>query len=662
MSAAGTTRAALRVAARSAAALTAPVALANAAWLVATSDVAAARHLPLVEALFGDPGAPHLLAPLAALPWLAPALARPFVLTGAAGALGLLGVAAAATALIYALAVLAAAPLIGLLARLRPDARGWWWTRGYPRLVLAVAAAPALLPLLHQGLRGDGPWIIGAAVAAAIGGLWLALLGWGPAADGATARPATRGMAGALASALLIAVGSLAMRVDGARQPAAAAGHPNILLVSIDSLRADHVHAYGYRRETTPALDALAAEGARFATAVAPTSWTLPSHLTLLTGLPPERHGVVADGQRLTARALFVSEVLWAAGYTTAGFVSAPYLDAAYGFAQGFDHYDDYTLAKRSFTDSHHGETGPVIAGLFAEWLAGWEAGGGQRPFFAFLHLWDAHYDYTPPPPYDRLFDPDYTGDATADDFERNPRLHAGMDARDLAHVVALYDGEIRFVDATLARILDQLRGRGILDRTVVVVTADHGEEFFEHGRKGHKQALYDESILVPLVVRYPPRVPAATVVGEQVRLMDVPATILALAEVAAPATFAGRADGPTAAARDLTPWMTAAPGARPPALAAFADLVGDAPVPLAAVRTAERKLIRERRAGGRDALYDLTTDAGEQSPLRAAPDSAALGAELSEWRQAWSSDRLATALALSDAQRERLRALGYLR
>ncbi|MDX2166287.1 MAG: sulfatase [Deltaproteobacteria bacterium] len=437
---------------------------------------------------------------------------------------------------------------------------------------------------------------------------------------------------------------------------------PNVLLVSIDSLRADHVHSYGYGRQTTPTLDALAAEGARFATVVSPTSWTLPAHLTLLTALPPERHGVVADGQRLTDDALFLSEVLWRDGYTTAGFVAAPYLDAAFGFAQGFDHYDDHSLAKRSFDASHHGVTGPRTAALFADWLRDWRAGGARRPFFAFVHLWDVHYDYAPPPPYDRLFDPDYQGHVTADDYEQSDAVHAGMDARDLAHVVALYDGEIRFTDDTLARLLATLHDAGVLDDTIVVVTADHGEEFFEHGRKGHKQQLYDESLLVPLVIRYPARVPAGTVVPEQVRLMDVAPTILSLAGLGVPPDFGAPAARIADAAQDLSAWINAPAGQRPAPLPAFADLVGDAPVPLAAVRSGGSKLIRARDGSGAPELYDLRADPGEHANLADPARAAVLEEELSGWRQAWSGAPLSESVAINGGLRERLRALGYVR
>src|SRR5262249_34887003 len=154
------------------------------------------------------------------------------------------------------------------------------------------------------------------------------------------------------------------------------------LLVSIDSLRSDHVHAYGYARETTPTIDGLAREGVLFQTVVSPTSWTLPAHLTLLTALPPEEHGVVRDGMRMRAGALTRAEGLGPACYATAGFVSAPYLDADYGFSQGFDYYDDYTIAKWDQYSSHHGITSPPLLRITSDWLTQWDARGRERPFF----------------------------------------------------------------------------------------------------------------------------------------------------------------------------------------------------------------------------------------------------------------------------------------
>ena len=145
-------------------------------------------------------------------------------------------------------------------------------------------------------------------------------------------------------------------------------------------------------------------------------------------------------------------------------------------------------------------------------WLRDWSADGRSRPFFMFLHLWDVHYDYTPPAPFDRMFDPDYTGTITGDDFMPNPRVNAHMDRRDLDHIIALYDGEIRFTDGMLEQVVARLEQLGV-STIPVVVTADHGDEFFEHGRKGRQQSTTD-STHVPLVMRFPATIHPGTDVG----------------------------------------------------------------------------------------------------------------------------------------------------
>jgi arylsulfatase A-like enzyme len=130
------------------------------------------------------------------------------------------------------------------------------------------------------------------------------------------------------------------------------------------------------------------------------------------------------------------------------------------------------------------------------------EMGGG--PFFLFLHYWDVHYDYAPPAPYDEIFDPDYSGDVTADNFIRNEAIRSDMEPGDLEHVVALYDGEIAYTDHYLGRLFDELKKLDLWDKTMIVVTSDHGDEFFEHGNKGHRNTLYAELLNVPLIVKLP--------------------------------------------------------------------------------------------------------------------------------------------------------------
>lgn len=447
---------------------------------------------------------------------------------------------------------------------------------------------------------------------------------------------------------------------------------PNILLVSIDSLRADHLHSYGYSRETSPTIDALAREGALFTTAVAPTSWTLPSHLTLLTSLSPAQHGVVlTSGQRLAPGVPTLPEVLRTAGYQTGGFVSGPFLRAEYGFSRGFDHYDDFSVVARTVVDSYHGVTSPRLSANVKQWLKEWSAKGRRRPFFAFVHMWDVHYDYSAPEPYRHMFDPDYAGTLTADNFVRNRNIHKNMDPRDLEHIIALYDGEIRFTDYYLGELIGCLRDLGVLEETIIVVTSDHGDEFFEHGNGGHHKTLYDEVIRVPLIVRFPEKIEAGTVIEEQVRLEDIGLTILALADVANRTSF-GRL-GPSEVgqvSRDLSPIL-----ARGSTIldaiengaddnVAFGELFrGKLKVSL---RTKELKLIGSYDEDGFGVyeLYDLTADPTEQVNLfeKRKELASELVDRLLEWlRASGARGEHSANLRVDDRQLRLLRSLGYV-
>lgn len=582
------------------------------------------------------------------------------------------GLAHCANFVILWIVVLPLAPVVAAAWLLRPPKASrpddWFWRRAFPVGALVAFAFPAILTGVRAIEDRASYSIVVAATCGLAAILWLGLMRL--LRDPRRVRRALA--VGAAGSAVLAAVligatvtvagGTAAQRQP---QPAAAAGRPNVLLVSIDSLRADHVHSFGYPRETTPTLDRLAGEGVRFLAAFSPTSWTLPAHLTLLSALPPEVHGVVDDGMRLRGDAVLLSQVLWNAGYATAGFVAAPYLDAIYGYARGFDHYDDYSIGRISDRAAIRGVTSPTMEAVTGEWLSEWDANCRRRPFFLFLHLWDVHYDYTPPPPFDRMFDPDYKGSLTGEGVMNNPAVHPGMDQRDLEHLIALYDGEIRFTDMYLGKVVSRLEELGVLDDTLVVVTSDHGDEFFEHGRLGHQKALYDETTRVPLIMRLPARIGAGTVVERQVRLMDVAPTILALAGLDPPADFGIPAPKGPDAEQSLVPWIDGESD-RLPELVAFGDLrVRDAPRPIASVRAGGRKLIRALDPAADEELYDLAADPGEQENLigRPAEPADGLREQLAGWRERWeSSGRPAEDVRLSEDHKERLRALGYMK
>ncbi|MCP5113319.1 MAG: sulfatase, partial [bacterium] len=377
-----------------------------------------------------------------------------------------------------------------------------------PALWFAVGVLAVAAWCLYRGLAGSGRVVVflRAVQIAGFGVLGAALLGW--------------------MSLSLFSSGS------------GSAGRPNVLLISIDSLRQDRVHAYGNPNDTTPTLDALAEDGVLFTQAVSPTSWTLPAHLTMLTGLHPLSHLVVVDTMSLDHSAVTLAEAFLDAGYNTAGIVSGPYLRGEYGFSQGFEHYDDYTVAATDNFESHRQITSPTLLRLAQRWLADWTESGKQKPFFMFLHMWDVHYDYIPPSPYDKMFDSDYSGTITGEAFYSSPLLHAGMDPRDVEHLLALYDGELRYTDDHIGMILEELKRLGAFENTIIAVTSDHGDEFFEHGDRGHRKTLYDEVLLVPLIIRFPPKLPRGKVVTRQARLQDLPLTLASLAGLDAPESF----------------------------------------------------------------------------------------------------------------------------
>lgn len=452
-------------------------------------------------------------------------------------------------------------------------------------------------------------------------------------------------VAGALVLACTAAIPFEFQRARAAR-PLAPAGTPNIILISIDSLRADHLHAYGYRRATSPNLDRLASEGALFETAMAPTSWTLPSHMTLMTSLPPEKHGVVSNRKRLGAGIPTLAERLQHAGYYTGGVVSATYLDGMFGFSRGFDEYDDYTLLHPSGDVSAKEVSSPGVTELALSFLRRRATSTDGHPFFLFVHLFDVHYDYNPPEPFANMFDPAYEGPTTG---EARAMAHIRK-RRDLDHVIALYDGEIAFVDAHIGNLLQALSALRMQDNTIVAVVADHGEEFFEHGRSGHFKTLYDEVLHVPLLVRYPGHIPAGKRVQGQVRLMDVPPTLLELAGLRV------RKPASNHDAMSLASELRSPSDNRVPCLPAFGDLNAT----LASLRTSREKLIWNLRTNQR-VLYNLVADPGEQHAVAAAIDMNLLTTQLKQWRSSASELDQTERIEPGDEEKSRLQSLGYL-
>lgn len=283
---------------------------------------------------------------------------------------------------------------------------------------------------------------------------------------------------------------------------------PNVLLITIDTLRADRVGAYGYRAGQTPVIDRLAAEGLRVEDAFTAVPVTLAAHATLLTGRLPTEHGVRGNSfYRLPERETTLAEVLKQAGYRTAAVVGAAVLDRRFGLSQGFDLYDDETASGTGVTLIAERGAAAVVSRAIA-WLNGWD---GSSAFLLWAHLFDPHDPYVPPEPFRST-------------LASSP-----------------YDGEIAYVDREVGRLLEALESRGALESTLVILTSDHGESLGEHGEATHGIFLYDATLRVPLFFRGPgiPR-PAPARAGP-VGLVDVLPTVLGRLSIALPASVSGR-------------------------------------------------------------------------------------------------------------------------
>ena len=301
---------------------------------------------------------------------------------------------------------------------------------------------------------------------------------------------------------------------------------PDVFLITIDTLRADHVHCYGYDRVQTPALDTLAKNGIRFSQAFTPSPITNTSHTTILTGLLPSVHGVTDFAIPLAPTHPTWAELLKKNGYHTAAFIGAVILDSktlAPGLDRGFDFYDNFP--EHPQTKSRWGRVerrGMDVVQHTENWLNAHRVG----PHFVWVHLYDPHDPYEPPPPYSQLY-----------------KDH-------------LYDGEIAYADSALANFLTYLKKQGWYDNSLIIVVGDHGEGLGEHHEDTHGIFLYDSTIHVPLIVKLPRQSAAEKIVNAQVRTTDILPTVLDLLGVPPPARLDGESLKPLFASIENTDRM----------------------------------------------------------------------------------------------------------
>jgi arylsulfatase A-like enzyme len=389
-------------------------------------------------------------------------------------------------------------------------------------------------------------------------GLFLWLLLRLRRAEGGAAPLASRGprldrmLHVAAAGVLLVVLAALALPTlwtqpagAGAAQPAAGAARPNVLLVVMDTVRADHVSAYGYPRPTTPNLDRLAREGAVFERASTAMPWA-PAHISLLTGLYMSQHGTNAEQRVLDPRAVPLAEMLQAEGYETLAVSNNGWFGRWANLQRGFDRFIEIWRGDRLFfhltlgqiarglagptlTDENDAN-GPLTNRLIRRWLD--HEYDPARPFFIFINYFEPQFFYEPSEPYrSRFLDPARRELARGHGLRtlnRNPPP-VRLDAPTRAVLSDLYDGEVAYLDAIIGELIADLRERGVLDRTLVVVTSDHGENLGDHELLEHRTNLYETVLHVPLLVRYPATFAAGTRVSAPVSLVDVVPTVLAL-------------------------------------------------------------------------------------------------------------------------------------
>lgn len=407
---------------------------------------------------------------------------------------------------------------------------------------------------------------------------------------------------------------------------------PDVLLISLDTLRADHLGSYGYHRDTSPFLDQLAARGIRYPNSFVNTHGTPPSHATLFTSLYQETHGV-DQKTPVPANAPMLTEILRDHGYFTVAVTGGGFMSRNFGFDRGFDVF----AARSSAIDVAGRELVDLVEKHRDE----------ERPLFAFFHTYEVHSPYLPPPAYRTLFgefksDVEPTNEVLLP-IKENPGEH--LDQDDVDFLVAMYDGGIRFTDDVLRELFQELEEIGFFKNGVVFVTADHGEEFAEHGGLLHGISLYEELLHVPLIVTG--HGIAAGVDDNLVSTIDIAPTILALAGIQAPAIMAGR---------DILAGNPEEPR-RQAVFSQFRRL-------LYSIRTPRWKLVWDTRTK-HQSLFDLVHDPGElsdvadQNPQRVRR----LRHRLRAWRK--SAPELEAAsrdnVELDAEQAERLKTLGYL-
>jgi arylsulfatase A-like enzyme len=424
--------------------------------------------------------------------------------------------------------------------------------------------------------------------------------------------------------------------------PPAKTSAPNVLIVVVDTLRSDHLSSYGYKRQTSPNLDRIAGEGVLFESAFSASSWTLPSHASMLTGLLPHEHNLRHDTHALSSSAPMLSEELEKLGYRTAAFSANTQLfSRRQGFGRGFLHFEDYfqsaaDMAARTvygrkinrylfphlgFEDMPGRLRAADINAHALQWID-----RDHRPFFVFLNYFDVHDPYLPPQPYRGMFSTMRDPGGLIDSARNAPPK---LTPEQLQTEIDAYDGAIAYVDAQLARLFQELERRGVAQNTLVIVTSDHGESLGNHSLLGHGTSLYRGQLQVPLIFWWPQHIPSGMRISTPVSNRAIAATVMELvdgkARFEAPSIAGlwnrtGASSQPLPVVSELAknPWATTRALARSGWLESLID--------------SQWHYILREELGAQ--LYDWRSDPGELRNMARTSESVVkkMDAELDEW------------------------------
>jgi arylsulfatase A-like enzyme len=445
------------------------------------------------------------------------------------------------------------------------------------------------------------------------------------------------------------------------REPGSAAAPATVVLVTVDTLRADRVSFDRYALPTTPFLASLAADGVVFEQAYAPSSWTPPSMASLFTSVYPTTHGITSGGIRqggahrqpiLDKRFVTLAELAREAGYVTIGVPANRHLTEELGFGQGFDHYfGEANFLKASEVNRE------VVRQMQAAFGPNWRHERKRHKLFLWVHYFDPHDPYLPYEPWTRVYDPDFRHD--------DPHTPAFKIMKELkkrypevtpelrAQIGRLYDAEIRRFDDHFAVLWQQL---GLGDETLLVMTADHGEAIGERGLLGHSHSLHEELIHVPFLARWPERIPRGLRIDEPVGILDIYPTLAALMGMPIPETARGRS---------LVPFFeeNSDTSAQARTVPLYYELHRPR-TPTTGLRSGRWKLLVERRKRGeRRRLFDLEADRGELRDVSAEHPEVLeqLTAQAAAWREELEQGEAETRELTDPETLEQLRAMGYV-